>query len=191
MDEENKVVPQEHYYIERQGRRYYTAGPDKPPIFIQAIIDDRKMSAIDFFHITDAYLDWEKKGNSWEVLEPLVALLSTWGDELIFAFDDTMAELLYTLDTREIAHSIYKDDIFSGDEFLEIRCVALVNSKSFYNAVIKGRKKLNRDLGFSIILAVPEAAWARRHGKEPSEYPHVTPYCYETRSNAEGWPETT
>lgn len=180
-------MSQEHYYVERHGRKYYSDGPGKPPIFIQAIIDDRKMSAIDFFHITDAYLDWDQTGNPLGIVEPLVTFLAIWGDELIFAFDDTMAELLYSLDTKKIAYSIYKDDNFSGDEFLEIRCVALVNSKPFYNAVVKGRKKLKRDLEFAAILSVPESAWARRHAKNPREYPHRTPCCYETMSNEAGW----
>lgn len=91
-------------------RKYYTSGPGKPPIFVQAILDKKKMSAIDFFHITDTYLDWDKKGDDMAVVEPLIAFLAQWGDDLIFAFDDTMAELLYSLDTRKIAEVIYKDE---------------------------------------------------------------------------------
>lgn len=93
-------------------RKYYTAGHGKPPIFVQAIIDNRKMSAVDFFHITDAYLDWDKAGDDAAVLEPLIAFLAEWGDELIFAFADRMAKLLYSLDTRKIAQDIYKDSFF-------------------------------------------------------------------------------
>lgn len=168
-------------------RKYYTAGPGKPPIFIQAIIYNKKMSAIDFFHITDMYLDWEKQGDDLAVLEPLIALLSQWGDELIFAFDDTMAELLYSLDTKEIAQKIYKGKEFSADEFLYTRCVALVNSKPFYNNVVKGRRRLKNDLTFEAILCVPAFAWARRHGKAAKDYPHVTEFSIETMSNKEAW----
>lgn len=174
-----------------KGRKYYSAGPGKPPIFIQAILYEKKMSAIDFFHLTDAYLDWEKKGNDFAVIEPLIALLAKWGDDLIFAFDDTMAELLYQLDTRKNAQDIYKDGIFSGDEFLEIRCAALINSKRFYNDIINGRKKLKRDLVFPAILCVPHEAWARLHDKNPQEYPHITKFCYESMSNSEGWQENS
>lgn len=85
----------------KKERVYYSAGPGKPPIFIQAILQERRMSAIDFFHLTDAYLDWGKKGDDLAVVEPLVALLAKWGDGLIFTFDDTMAELLYSLDTKK------------------------------------------------------------------------------------------
>lgn len=170
-------------------RKSYSAGEGKPPIFVQAIIDNQKMSAIDFFHITDAYLDWDKEGDNEAVLEPLIAFLAKWGDELIFAFDDTMADLLYSLDTKKIAKDIYKNQHFSADEFLYIRCVALVNSKRFYNDVVKGRRKMKHDLEFEAILYVPGLAWARRHHSKPEEYPHSTQFCYETMSNSEGWRE--
>lgn len=173
----------------KKERKYYTAGPGKPPIFIQAIMYEKKMSAIDFFHITDAYLDWDKQGDDLAVLEPLIALLAKWGDDLIFAFDDTMAELLYSLDTREIAQKIYKGEDFSADEFLYIRCIALINSKPFYNAVVKGRKKLKKDLTFEPILYVPALAWARCHGSNTDKYPHVTKFSIETMSNCGGWKE--
>ncbi|MGL5434380.1 MAG: DUF4240 domain-containing protein [Lachnospiraceae bacterium] len=170
-------------------RIYYSEGPIKPPIFIQAILYKQKMSAIDFFHLTDAYLNWEKKGDDLAVIEPLIELLAKWGDNLIFAFDDAMAELLYSLDTRKIAQSIYKDKNFSADGFLYIRCVALINSKRFYNDIASGRKKLKSDLRFEPILCVPAFAWARLHGKNAKEYSHATKFCYETMSNFEGWQE--
>lgn len=168
-----------------QERKYYFAEPGKPPIFIQAILHKKKMTAIDFFHLTDAYLDWEKQGNDLAVIEPLVALLAQWGDDLIFAFDDTMAELLYALDTKKIAQGLYKDEHFSGDEFLYIRCAALINSALFYNNVVSGRKKLKRNLEFKTLLYVPAYAWERRHGND--QYPHNTEFSYETMSNLEGW----
>ena len=170
-------------------RKYYTAGEGKPPIFIQAIIDNEKMSDVEFFHFTNL-LDWSKQGDDMAVLEPLIAYLAQWGDEVIFAFHDKMAELLYSLDTRAIADGVYKgSDSFSGDEFLYIRCIALVNGKPFYNAIFKGRKKLKNDLEFEAILYVPMLAWERCHGKDMNEYPHFTKVSYETGSNVEGWKE--
>ena len=138
MDKDNEV---------KKERKYYTSGPGKPPIFIQAILYEKKMSAIDFFHLTDACLDWEKQGDDIAVIEPLVTLLAAWGDDLIFAFHDTMAELLYSLDTQKIAGDIYKDRSFSADEFLYIRCAALINSKRYYNDIVSGRRKLKALVG--------------------------------------------
>lgn len=170
-------------------KTYYTAGPGKPPILIQAILSEKKMSAIDFFHITDAYLNWEKKGDDLAVMEPLITLLATWGDDLIFAFHDTMAELLYSLDTRKIAQDVYKGKNFSADEFLYVRCTALINSKRFYNDIVSGRKKLKHNLEFEAILRIPALAWAGFHGRSPDEYPYSTKYCYETMCNTDGWKE--
>ena len=81
-------------------RKYYTGGEGKPPIWIQPIIESGKMYDLDFFHFTDM-LDWSKEGD--EVLEPLIVFLAEWGDNVIFAFDDKMAELLYSLDTYNAA----------------------------------------------------------------------------------------
>lgn len=171
-------------------RFYAMPGPNKPPLFIQFILHSKKMTPIDFFYFTD-YLDWDKQGDDYAVLEPLIALLAKYGDDLIFAFDEMMAELLYRLDTRKIAQSVYKGENFSADEFLYARCVALINAKPYYNAVVAGRKKLKSDLGFEAILTVPELAWARCHKLHPYDYPHTTKYSYETMSNEEGWKEIT
>ena len=124
----------------------------------------RKCQQLIFLHLTDACLDWEKQGDDIAVIEPLVTLLAAWGDDLIFAFHDTMAELLYSLDTQKIAGDIYKDRSFSADEFLYIRCAALINSKRYYNDIVSGRRKLKGSLSFESILSVPAFAWARVHG---------------------------
>ncbi len=178
----------------KKERKYYSVGPGKPPVFIQAILYEKKMSAIDFFHFTDTYLNWDRKGDDFAVIEPLIILLATWGDDLIFAFHDTMAELLYSLDTRKIAQDAYKGkdiNYISGDEFLYIRCAALINSKRFYNDIVNGRKKLKGNLEFEAILSVPALAWARFHAKSENEYQHTTKYSYETMSNIEAWKEKT
>lgn len=91
---------QGHYYYEKDGKKIYLDGEEKPPIFVQAIIDNKQMSAIDFFQITDMYMNWEEEGNDELVLEPLINFLARWGDDLIFAFDDRMAQLLYDIDTK-------------------------------------------------------------------------------------------
>lgn len=171
-------------------KKVYTAGEGKPPIWLQPIIENKKMFDLDFFHFTNL-LDWSKQGNDQEVLEPLIAFLAKWGEDVIFAFDDKMAELLYALDTREIANSMNKkgNDYFSPDAFLYSRCVALINGKPFYTAILKGRRKLKWDMEFESLLYVPKQAWARLHSKNMEEYPHSTKYSYETFSNVDGWKE--
>lgn len=72
--------------ITKKKRKYYTAGPENRLFLFKTIIDQRKMSAIDFFHFTDVYLDWDTARDNLAVLEPLITLPAKWGDEIIFVF---------------------------------------------------------------------------------------------------------
>lgn len=107
---------------------------------------------------------------------------------MIFAFAEKMADLLYRLDTKEIVMSAYKGaEDFSADDFLYSRCAALINGKTYYNAVVNKRRKLKIDMEFETILYAPMYAWARLHGKSVEEYSYVTEVSYESGSNTEGW----
>lgn len=168
-------------------RKYYSCGEGKPPICIQLIIENGRMSNIDFFTFTNM-LDWDKQGDDEAVTEPLIAFLAKCGDKVIFAFHDKMAELLFSLDTYNIAKYIIKSsNYFSADGFLYARCATLVNGKPYYNAVLKGRKKLSPDLDFEALLYVPMKAWERLHNENSDKYPHVVELSYETYSNKSGW----
>ena len=168
-------------------RKTYTAGEGKPPIWIQPIIENASMYDLDFFHFTDM-LDWSKQGDDDAVLEPLVAFLAAYGDNVIFAFEDKMTELLYALDTYEIAKPLIEEEGYlSPDGFLYARCTALLNGKSYYSAVLKGKKKLSVDLEFEAILYVPMSAWKRAHQQDERDYPHKTKLSFETFSNKGGW----
>lgn len=171
-------------------RKYYSGGEGKPPIWIQPIIEEGKMFNLDFFSFTNM-LDWDKQGDDEAVLEPLIAFLAKWGDSVIFAFHDKMSELLFSLDTYDVAKNIMeKSDYFSPDLFLYARCVALVNGSSYYNAILKGRKKLSADLDFESILYVPVKAWERLHNDDGDNYPHIPKVSYETYSNEAGWKDS-
>ena len=61
-----------------------------------------EMSAIDFFVFTDMYLNWDAEDDE-AIVEPLINFLAECGDDLIFAFDDRMAQLLYDIDTKAVA----------------------------------------------------------------------------------------
>ena len=176
-----------HFYSERDDRKYYTAGAGKPPIFAQAIIDKKCVKDYDFFALTDTYIDWSKE-DDWERLEPLIDFLATWGDELIMSFDDMMSELLYQIDTYQIAKAAYKKEKYiSYRDFLPNRCIALINGKSYYTKVLKRRTSLKCDREFSAILEVPRIAWSRRHKVPLEQYNHITSYKIESRSNVAGW----
>ena len=53
--------------------------------------------------------DWSHEGDDNKVLKPLVEYLSKQSDDDIFKFDDLMSELLYQLDTRELADQCEKE----------------------------------------------------------------------------------
>lgn len=98
-----------------------------------------------------------------------------------------MAQLLYGIDTKAIAAKAYKNEYILPDMFLYNRCVALINSKPFYNQICNGKRKLDKDMEFESILYVPSRAWANLHGCRIDEYSHITPVSYETFSNKDGW----
>lgn len=159
-----------------------------PPV-IWKMYYEKSLHDLDFFAMTNV-LDWSRQGNDDLVLEPLIQYLSQWPDEVIFVFDDKMAELLYALDRPDIARRTYRSDrCFSGDDFLYVRCVALVNGRAFYHKILDGREKLDENMEFEAILYAPAKAWARKHHKAPAEYPHITSLSCETGSNQECWRE--
>ncbi len=157
----------------------------KMPKFIEHTIKNKKFNKANFYYLMEK-LDWTKQGDDDAVLEPLVDYLSKWDDIVIFAFHEYMAQLLYDIDTKEIA-SIYENEEFGDDAFLYARCVAIINGPTFYDKILDGTEDLDPDLWFESILYVPCNAWARKHGKEPQDYPYITKLSYESGSNKEGW----
>ena len=75
------------------------------------------MDEKEFWRILDM-LDWDSAGNDAAVLAPAVDYLSKQSDEVIFAFEDAMAQHLYDLDSKRLAVQLYGDELqFSGDLF--------------------------------------------------------------------------
>ena len=159
-----------------------------PPV-IEKMYREESLDDLDFFAMINC-LDWSQQGDDDLVLEPLIQYLSQWPDEVIFVFEDKMAELLHKLDSPKIARRTYRSDkYFSGDGFLYARCVALINGRAYYQKILDGRKKLDGDREFEAILYAPRKAWARKHRQDPSGYPHTASPDYETGSNQECWKE--
>lgn len=141
-----------------------------------------------FFELIMTVCDWDASGDDDKVLKPLIRHLARQSDEIIFAFDDMMAELLYALDTRKnykIARRCRR--FIFDDRFLYSRCVALINGEEYYQKVKSQMVTSLWQKEFEAILYVPALAWAKKHRKTMDEYPHVTPKSYETKSNLEGW----
>ena len=140
------------------------------------------------FYCFNDICDWDKCGEDDLVVKPVIEYLSKLEDEEIFAFDDIMAELLYELDSRKLFDLARKyDKNVSDDSFLYSRCVGIMNGEEYFKAALQGKVADLWKMEFEAALYVPSQAWALKHGKDPSEYPHVTPQCIETGSNAEKW----
>ena len=141
-----------------------------------------------FFWAVMDRLNWDNEGDDSKVLAPALNFLAKHSDEEIFAFEDTMARLLNDLDSRKLAEGLYGDtDAMSADLFLYQRCVAVVNGRSYYEAIRDGTARLKPDLEFEAVLYLPMSAWAKKHRREPRDYPHTPSPSYESLSNRALW----
>ena len=132
--------------------------------------------------------DWNNEGDDDKVLKPVIEYLSRQSDHAIFEFDDLMSELLYNLDTKELADQCEKaDPLMCDDTFLYSRCVALINGCSYYEKVKQGKEKSLWSMEFEALIYVPQEAWALKHKSSVDNYPHCAPFCFETGSNRDGW----
>lgn len=132
--------------------------------------------------------DWSHEGDDDKVLKPLVEYLSKQSDGDIFKFDDLMSELLYRLDTKELAEQCEKEDPrMCDDTFLYSRCVALINGYAYYKKVKEGKEKSLWSMEFEAMIYIPQKAWALKHQSSVDDYPHITPFSFETGSNKDGW----
>lgn len=146
------------------------------------------MKKYNFFWDTMELCDWSYEGDDDKVLEPVIKYLSEQDDDIIFEFDNLMSELLYHLDTKELADQCEEvDSYMSGDTFLYSRCVALINGPGYYEKAQKGEQKDMWGMEFESLLYVPSRAWALRHQSNVEDYPHFAPLSYETGSNTDGW----
>ena len=143
---------------------------------------DRKQ----FFDLIMTVCDWDASGDDEKVLQPLVAYLAQQSDETIFAFDETMAELLFALDSKKNFRKARRYYPHSDDSFLYSRCCALINGEDYYEAALAGKVSDLWQMEFEAILGVPVLAWEMKHGPD-ADYPYLPKKSSETGSNAEGW----
>ena len=140
-----------------------------------------------FFEIIMTVCDWDASGDDDKVLDPLVSYLAEQSDETIFSFDETMAELLFELDTKKNFRKACRYYTHSDDSFLYSRCCALINGEEYYEKAKAGKVSDLWQMEFEAILSVPMHAWGKKHGKDSIEYPYLTTKSYETGSNVDRW----
>lgn len=136
-----------------------------------------------YWEIIDLF-DWyyEEKSDDL-VMKPAIVYLAGLDDEEIFEFDNIMSKLLFDID----GDRWYPRGEPSGDSFLYIRCIAVINGKDYYNAVLNNKSKLDPDMEFESVISLPMFAWSLKHGKDPIEYPHLSVLSKESFSNTVNW----
>lgn len=142
-----------------------------------------------------ARLDWTQEGDDDAVIAPVVEALSQGPVADIEQFEETLAEYLYALDTREHARYGFlgeadPDDgesYISADFFLYLRCVVVANGKKFYDKVLADPTQMPRDLEFESLLAISHEAYSAKTGEELA---YDTRLSYESYSNEAGWAST-
>ena len=145
------------------------------------------LSRDEFFRIIMDICDWNRSGDDNAVLKPLITYLAKQSDEVIFAFEDVMAELLYELDTKALFERALKYYDHSDDTFLYSRCVALINGKQYFEDAKNGKVDDLWKSEFESVLYVARRAWSEKHGCDMDEFPHFPKHSYETGSNKEAW----
>jgi len=143
----------------------------------------------DWFWQVIAKLDWKKTGNNEEIVKPVINYLSTQPNDRIFLFQDILSQKLHALDGQKFAENIGKnaygkDDYFSGDDFLYIRCAVVANGKDAYGEILKTPAKIFKDKSFNPLLYLAERAFLQKNKAALNRLPA---YNYETFFNENGW----
>ena len=106
--------------------------------------------------------------------ESAVARLSQEEDEVIFRFEDTLADLLALLYQPYYIHSFTRKNIGHDDSFLYARCTAMIHGLDFFERVLAGKEKdfwANESEG---VLYIAKEAWAKKHGADIESFPHTS-----------------
>ncbi|BAU56058.1 DUF4240 domain-containing protein [Mucilaginibacter gotjawali] len=135
-------------------------------------------------------LDWSQQGNDEKVLEPAAKALSKLKPSEIKSFEETLANKLFQIDTKEHAKNIgeysydEKEQYMSVDSFLYARCAAVANGKALYEKIKELPTEMVKDVEFEALLSLSAIAYELKTGREIVYDAGVS---YETYANKEGW----
>ena len=135
--------------------------------------------------------DWRWADEDEErVLEPLVEALVALGEDAAVSFEESLAEKLHRLDTREHARRIGEgsyiddDEPFPVDGFLYASCLAVARGREACKAALADPDRMPRDEEFEALLYAASEANERLTGRE---FDYDAALSYETFSNRAGW----
>jgi hypothetical protein len=145
----------------------------------------------DVFWRVIGLFDWKQVGDDEAVMRRAIEALACMNVTAINSFSDLLASLLHTVDTREHCRYIYRgefepdDERISPDDFLYKRCDLVANGRNYYELVLVDPTQIIQDCEFEAILNLNAMAYEKRHG---DAYEYVSPICYESFTNKDGWP---
>lgn len=150
-----------------------------------------KLSEAEFWKILGK-LNWKKSGDDDAVMAPAIKALSQKSAREIEAFYELFAVKLHALDTREHCRHSYAgeqdpddgDVYISADDFLYLRCCALLNGKKYYDTALKNPAKMPTNLEFEALLYLAPKAWELKTGEE---FEYANKVDFESFSNKAGW----
>jgi len=168
----------------------YSETKDLINIPIKQISEYRPMDEEVFWEIISSF-NWSKLGNDDAVLKPALKKLISMTVDDIKQFAEILAKKLYELDGLIYASNIGsdsykgKDDHFSSDYFLYIRCCVVANGEKFFNHVLKNPTSMPKEMDFEALLYLADEAYNKKL-KTEGEFIE-TKLSFETFSNTEKW----
>lgn len=103
-----------------------------------------------------------------------VIRLSQEEDDVIFRFEDTLAELLALLNKPYYIHSFIQRNPSHDDAFLYARCTAMIHGIEFFKRVLDGKEKDFWANESESVLYIAKEAWAMKHGSNLESFPHLS-----------------
>ncbi|MGN0666097.1 MAG: DUF4240 domain-containing protein [Huintestinicola sp.] len=140
----------------------------------------------DFWDAIDC-IDLEYAGDGEALMSTLVRHLEDCSDEHIFAFDEKLAELLFTIDGKQWAEDLFGTSEFSETEYLSARCNVIANGKRYYNDIVSHREKMKHEHDTAALASAGAMAWAKKHHKKVADYPLTTKFSPAAHSNEIMW----
>ncbi len=143
-----------------------------------------------FWEIISSF-NWKKLGDDDAVLRPALKRLVSMTEDDIKKFAEILSEKLYNLDGLAYASNIGpdsyrgKNEPFSVDYFLYVRCCVVANGKNYYESVLADPTRMPEELDFEALLYLADEAYNKKK-KTEGEFIE-TKLSFETFSNVEKW----
>ena len=133
-------------------------------------------------------VDALRGGDDKSAAEPLIQALAPLGSDIIYQFEEQLAQVLYRLDGERFADNAGRSGQ-SGDGFLYARCFVVGCGREEFQAVLANPENMPTSLDdwFEPLLFAGENAWALSTGSDPEDFNCTTSVCYETGSNESQW----